>query len=198
MSDDVGDIWWERNLWIEAVLDADEGNPRPLVARLRSTAPITDRDRDSLAWLLERRRFRWEPRATEADEALADAAREVRALRAIQKKGLRAIKKKGPAAAEKFQTLARLNGGTLSIFDKNGKLNPLVSLAYAGKWSGDDVVMLFASPYIQKHLHQMTKDQLVEEVAKSCGVPEEALPFWAGGTGPTAVIMVAGSFPPSA
>jgi hypothetical protein len=78
--------------------------------------------------LLERR-FWPEPEATEADIALDEAARQVRALRAIQN--------------NKFQRFACLNGGTLSIFEK-GKFNPLVSAAHSESWSGDDCVMLDA------------------------------------------------------
>jgi hypothetical protein len=170
---DPCDAWWERTLWLEAVLDTDDGNPATLVARLRSTAPITQVDREHLAQLLERR-FWPEPEATEADIALDQAARQVRALRAIQKEG--------PAAANKFQELARLNGGTLSIFE-NGKFNPLVSAAHAGRWSGYDGVMLDAGPYIQQNLHNMSKDQLVEQVAKHRGVSEEALHDFLGGRG---------------
>jgi hypothetical protein len=172
--DDAGRFWWERVCWEEAVLEAAEGKPATLVARLLSTAPITQWDREILAWLHEKRRFRPEPEPNERDEALASAAREVRALRAIQKKG--------PNAPQKFQELASLSGGTLSIF-KNGTLNPLVSVAYAGTWSEDDNVMLLAPPHIQRNLHKMSKDQIVEGVAEYRGVSEEALHDFLGGRG---------------
>jgi hypothetical protein len=109
--------------------------------------------------LLERGKFRPEPQPKDIDFALYEAACQVRALCATQK-----IHRK----------LAGWSKG--SIFNDDGKLDPLLQ-------PYDDSLVLTASPYIKKNLHKMSRDQLVEQIAKERGVAEEALHDFLGGRG---------------
>jgi hypothetical protein len=143
--------WGHSSVWDDALRDAETGDLALLVDLLRTTTPITQSDRNSLARLLERGKFRPEPQPKDTDFALYEAACQVQALCASQK-----LHRKLAGSSKE------------SIFNDDGKLNPLLQ-------SCDDPLVLTASPYIKKNLHKMSRDQLIEQIANERGVAEEAL-----------------------
>jgi hypothetical protein len=145
MSDDDCP-WGYSSVWDEALRHAENENLAPLIELLRTTMP-------SLARLLERGKFKLRPeeQLKDIDLVLYEAACQVQALQAVQKE---------------YRKLARK--GDVSIFDKDGKLKPLL------KRCEDDLV-LSASSHVKKDLHKMGKSKLVEQIAEDYGLDDGAL-----------------------
>ena len=158
--------------WEGAIGEADNGNPAPLLSRLRGDTPLPMQAREMLADLLESGRLRTPSPLKKSDVHLLLAAREFHELRLLQRK-IRAAEKDSAKASKRRRaprdTPARYRGGVWAHY-----------LAEAGCFFVRGGI--YSPP---QDLQDWSRDDLVRDVAQFWSVPEKNLHSFLEGEGGT-------------